>query len=231
MESEIQVATRPRRRGRPKVLRDEDRREIIVARAAELFVEFGYARATTEKIAARCRISKQTLYRLFPGKLAIFAAMVDANRNVLIAAPEADESQPLAVALEKMFRADLDPDVGRRLAMFLRCAIADAARFPEVREVLRIHGGDRTRADLANWLWRQAAAGRIVIDDAEAMAQILMDMVFGAVLLKTPGELKWKSGPDRATHIKRCVSVFLHGVETGHSGQFPAVSPHGTLHA
>lgn len=214
VESEIPVAATPRRRGRPKVLQDEDRREIVVARAAELFVELGYARATTEKIAARCRISKQTLYRLFPDKLAIFAAMVDANRAVLIAAPEPDEDQPLAAALEKMFRADLDPDVGRRLAAFLRCAVADATRFPEVCEALRIHGGDRTRADLADWLWRQGAAGRIAVDDAEAMAQVLMDMVFGAVLLKTPGELEWKSGPDRATHIKRCISIFLHGVET-----------------
>ena len=202
-----------RNRGRPKILEDEERREMVVARAAELFTELGYARATTEKIAARCCISKQTLYRLFPGKLAIFAAVVDAHRKVLTAVPETDEEQPLGLVLEKIFRANLDPSTGLKLARFLRGAIADSVRYPEVAEILRTHGGDRTCADLATWLCRQAAAGRIVIIDAKAVAQMLMDMVFGAVMLKVPGELGWYRNNDRAAHIRSCISVFLHGVQ------------------
>lgn len=214
MEVDIQIDPPPHRRGRPKVMPDDVRREIVVSRATELFTESGYARATTDKIAAMCHISKQTLYRLFPSKLAIFAAVVDAHRNVLAAVPEVDGVQPLDLVLENIFRADLDPDIGLKLAAFLHCAIADSVRYPEVGEILRIHGGDRTRAELANWLRRHAAAGRIAIVDAEAMAQILMDMVFGAVMLKAPGDLEWCGGRDRAAHIRRCISVFLHGVET-----------------
>jgi len=213
MASSMRNAPTRRPPGRPKAVEDDVRRQIVVARATELFTVVGYAHATTEDIATRCHISKQTLYRLFPSKLAIFAAVVDAHRHVLTAIPETDDGQPLAVALENIFRTDLDPDTGRKLALFLRGAIADAARFPEVGEVLRVHGGDRWRAGLANWLSRQAAAGRIAIVDAEALAQMLMDMVFGAVMLKPSGEIEWRSGADRTAHIKRCISVFLHGVE------------------
>lgn len=205
----------PHRRGRPQTMPDDVRRDVIVAHAAELFTELGYAHATTEQIAARCRISKQTLYRLFPNKLAIFAAVVDACRSVLADVPETDEEQPLDLVLEQIFRVDLDPDISLRLAAFLRGAIADSARHPEVGEILRLHGGDRTCADLAAWLRRQGAAGRITVaaSDALAVAQMLMDMIFGAAALKVPGNLEWYRGHDRVAHIRRCISVFLHGVQ------------------
>ena len=210
------------RRGRPKLVPDEQLRVRVVEEAFRLFVAHGYGRTTMDDVAATCRMSKRTLYRLFPGKLDLFAAVVDAHRRNMLALPGAYDTLPLDTALEQIFRIDISPSEEQaRIALF-RLVVGEVQQFPELGEVLRRHGGDRSRAELAAWLAARHEAGQMVIDDAPAMARMLMDMIFGSVLSKATGDLEWPGGDARRAHVRRCIRVFLHGavpVQAGPVGQ------------
>ena len=202
----------PRPRGRPTVMPDEAQRNRIVADARKLLLEKGYGRTTTDEIASRCRISKQTLYRHFPGKHALFAAIVDSHRQSMLALPGDYGGLPLQQTLEKIFKIDIDAQADQERAALLRLVMMESQQYPELENMLRRHGADRSRAELANWLAEQARRGRIAIDDADSTAHILMDMIFGAVVLKHNQQFTWPSAKKRQAHIRRCVSIFLAGV-------------------
>ncbi len=201
----------PCRRGRPKLVSDEQLRARVVEDAFQLFVAHGYGRTTMDEVAATCRMSKRTLYRLFPGKLELFIAVVDAHRRSMLALPGDYEGLPLDRALEQIFRIDISPAEEQARTALIRLVVGEVRQFPELGEVLRRHGGDRSRAELAAWLSARHEAGQMVIDDAAAMARMLMDMIFGAVLSKATGELDWPGGDARRSHVRRCIRVFLHG--------------------
>jgi hypothetical protein len=41
---------------------------------------------------------------------------------------------------------------------------------------------------------------------------MLLDMVFGAIITKSIGDLEWPAGEQRRKHIVNCIDVFLNGV-------------------
>lgn len=201
-----------RRRGRPKGVPDGALRANVVRRAHHLFVSEGYGGTTMDAVAARCRMSKRTLYRLFPGKVELFAAVVDAHRQSMLALPGDYDHLPLVAALEAIFRIDITPDEERDRQALLRLVMIEGAQFPELRDILGRCGGEPSRAALADWLRGRADAGEIICDHARAMAGLLMDMVFGAALPKAHGRLEWAGGAVQREHLRRCISVFLNGV-------------------
>jgi AcrR family transcriptional regulator len=53
------------------------RRDEIVAAAVPIFLRFGYKKASMDAVAAAANLSRQAIYLHFPGKEALFAAVVD----------------------------------------------------------------------------------------------------------------------------------------------------------
>ena len=74
-------------RGRPKARPDAQERQRIVVAARELFLEAGYGGTRMDEVAARCGVSKRTLYRLFPAKTDLFRVMVADHRRSMLALP------------------------------------------------------------------------------------------------------------------------------------------------
>lgn len=197
--------------GRPKAKPDAAQRAALVAGAYRLFLQTGYGGTTMDAVAAECRMSKRTLYRFFPGKADLFAAVVDAHRQSMLALPGDYSHLPLDAALEAIFRLDLTEQEDHARRALLRVVLVEGPHFPELHEILERAGADPSRAELAFWLAAQAAAGRMVVEDAGATARILMDMVFGAELPRANGEVRWPDTAARRTHIRRCVQLFLNG--------------------
>ncbi|HTQ71270.1 MAG TPA: TetR/AcrR family transcriptional regulator [Acidocella sp.] len=203
-----------RSRGRPKALPDETQRRAIVDEARRLFLRKGYGATTTEDIAAHCKISKQTLYRLFSGKSALFAAVVEANRPQWLELP-VPEDLALQPALERIFRIDISEEENRERLDLLRVSLTEGRHFPELHQILKECGSDYTLAALANWLTRQEELGRIrLAGDALGAARMLTDMVFGTMLMKFFGDLDWPSDAARRAQVRNAITVFLHGVCT-----------------
>jgi AcrR family transcriptional regulator len=72
-------------RGRPLQGEAERYRERILTATTAVFLENGYARASTNEIARRAQTSKQTLYALFPTKADLFVGVISAHTEQLFA--------------------------------------------------------------------------------------------------------------------------------------------------
>jgi AcrR family transcriptional regulator len=215
-------ASAARHRGRPKLVSDDAQRSLIAESARKLFIEKGYGRTTTDDVAAQCRISKQTLYRLFPGKPALFAAVVDAHRYSMLALPGDYDAMPTEQALQQIFRIDLDPQAERDNLALLRLVMLETQQHPELEELLFRYGAEKARADLSKWLRARCKRDRIDISDAADLVHILLDMIFGPMILKLDAAMARRRPPKREDHIRRCVSIFLHGISGNKNGRSDA---------
>jgi AcrR family transcriptional regulator len=205
----------PRRRGRPKVSSDEDKRAQIIEVARRIFVSLGYAGSTTAAVAAEAGVSKQTLYRLFESKEELFAAVVAAHRRLMLDLPRPAEDLPIAESLERIFMLDMDDEKDAERAGFLQLVYREAAQFPELVEILQREGMLASREELADWLSDRRAEGRLTLDDPVSGARMLMDMIFGGM---GPPEGRAQAWPDRAAllaHLRRCIAIFAVGVGAG----------------
>jgi AcrR family transcriptional regulator len=202
----------PRKRGRPKVESDENRRLKIVAQAEMLFLQQGFIGTTMDEIAASCHMSKQTLYRLFPSKLELIAASVRRHRLSMLALPVEGPALPIKDALAHIFKIDISPREEENRLSFLHFIWCEATQIPELTQVLVDHGMTPARADLAAWLTQQVEHGTITLANPQATARILMDMIFGTILQKALGERVWPGMEDRREHIRQCIDIFLRGV-------------------
>ncbi len=202
---------------------DQERREQIVAVAEKLFIENGYAGTSTESIAACCKISKQTLYRIFPGKLEIFAGVVRTHRLRMIDLDESYDDLPLGEALAKIFMIDLDEDAYKVRAAFLRTANIESLQHPQLREIMKRQGGEKSRSELTAWLERQTKKRDLCINDVYNTAHMLMDTFTGSVIFDAIGGFGWDTMEERVAHFRQCIDIVLNGMLARHQGD--AIEP------
>jgi AcrR family transcriptional regulator len=58
-------------------LEENEIKEKILHKAAEMFLQFGFSRVTMEEIAVELGMSKKTLYKFFPGKEQLLREMIN----------------------------------------------------------------------------------------------------------------------------------------------------------
>jgi len=145
--------------------RSERRRQAIIKAATEVFVRHGYLGATTDEVAARASVSKQTLYKHFADKQHLFAEVIlDTTVQVVeglsaAVASTLDDAQDVRQALRDLadgfLNGLLQPDVVR----LRRLVIAEADRFPEIGRAWFDRGFDRALVVLGEALRRLADRG------------------------------------------------------------------------
>ncbi|MGO8104640.1 TetR/AcrR family transcriptional regulator [Rhizobium leguminosarum] len=205
-------ADEPRKRGRPKVSSDEDKRAHIVEVAGRVFVKCGYAGSTTAVVASEAGVSKQTLYKLFQSKEELFAAVVGAHRRLMLDLPRPAEVISIAESLQRIFMIDMEEDGDADRSGFLQLVFREAAQFPELVDILQREGMLASRQHLADWLSERREEGRLTLDDPASGARMLMDMILGGM---GPPEGRAQVWPDRAqllAHLRRCIAIFAAGV-------------------
>jgi AcrR family transcriptional regulator len=191
---------------------DEQRRAEILATAEEIFVRKGYGGTSTDEIAARCRISKQTLYRLFPGKQDLFVAMAQAHSARMIDLAADYDDLPLDEALAKIFMIELDQRAYEVRATFLRALFTESLQHPEFQDSLKRRAGARTRAELTAWLDRQCRKRGLTIADTASAAHMLMDVFTGSVIFDAVGGFGWSGLAERSAHFRQCIAIVLRGI-------------------
>ena len=142
--------------------RSERRRQAIIKAATEVFVRHGYLGATTDEVAARASVSKQTLYKHFADKQHLFAEVIlDASVQVVDGLSSAvastlddaqDVRQGLRALADGFLRGLLQPDVLR----LRRLVIAEADRFPEIGRAWFDRGFNRALVILGDAMRRLA---------------------------------------------------------------------------
>jgi TetR/AcrR family transcriptional repressor of mexJK operon len=130
-----------------------------------VFVRHGYLGATTDEVAARASVSKQTLYKHFADKQHLFAEVIlDTAVQVVdglsaAVAGTLDDAQDVRQALRALadgyLHGLLQPDVVR----LRRLVIAEADRFPEIGRAWFDRGFDRALVILGEAMRRLADRG------------------------------------------------------------------------
>jgi AcrR family transcriptional regulator len=211
---ETPASTHPAKRkprGRPKLAAPAEQRARIVEATRQLFLARGYGGTTMSDVATHCRVSKRTLYELFPSKTALLGAIIEQHRTSMLALPGDYRGLSLSDALEQIFQIDISEEEDKAREAFLNLTIVEAARYPEVGEILQGLGGQRAHALLAEWMEQERLAGRLFTDDTPSAARILMDMMFGAVVTKTGTHAEWPGLDARKDYMRRCIRIFVHG--------------------
>lgn len=199
--------------GRPKVRSDEAQRDIVIRQAMDIFLDVGFSAMKMDDIAAECRISKRTLYRLFPSKLGLFGAMVERHRHSMLVFPPSLAALPLEAALAEIFRLDLDGDDDCRRMAFIHRALSEVRQVPELADILHVEGGEKARRRLAEWLAERSRSDALRLGDPASAASMLMDMVFGAIALKPAEISRWPGGVDRRAYLRECIRYFVNGIK------------------
>jgi len=204
-----------RRVGRPDQQASEELVQHIVATAARLFIRQGYAATSIEQIAAAAGSGKQTIYRRFVSKDALFIEVINRRGQRLTEmarAARATGASPLG-SLRGIARLMLDFMLDPEMIGLHRVLIAEASRFPDT--VAAVHENcSKPIQDLLQAALRDAErAGQIHFDDVEQTQMQMIGLVTGGPLQKTLiGQPPFTSPAERDAYFETAWKVFLHGV-------------------
>lgn len=192
------------------------KRRAILEAATEVFLRTGYLGANMDEIAARSEVSKQTVYKHFVSKEALFVEIVssmtgDAGDLVLNEVAELEPGQDVARYLLDYGYQQLAVVLTPRLLQLRRLVIGEVSRFPELAKVLWERGPQRAMTALTRAFERLAARGSLMMDDPALAASqfnwlIMAEPLNQAMLL---GDAAIPSPAQLRRHAERGVKVFL----------------------
>jgi TetR/AcrR family transcriptional repressor of mexJK operon len=155
--------------------RSARKRSAILEAGTTLFLRNGYLGTSMDEIAARARVSKQTVYKHFTDKEGLFSAIVAAAVDaagdpVLEDASGLADSDDLAPDLRAFARGQLGRVMQPRLMQLRRLVIGEANRFPELGRAFYERGAGRAVAGLAAAFERLTERGLLRAHDPELAA-------------------------------------------------------------
>lgn len=198
----------------------------VLAAATETFMRSGFLGANMDEIAAASGVSKQTVYKNFGSKEALFievvtAMMREAELKVHTAPAEPDSMDALEGYLFDYAHRQLSVALTPTLMQLRRLVIGELARFPELARILHERGPQRAISVLADVFKRLEAKHLLSCPDPRLAATnfnwlFMAEPVNRAMLLGDPG---LPSDTDMRRYAKEAVRVFLKAYGNGPSSQ------------
>ena len=155
--------------------RSARKRRAILEAATAAFLDGGYLGTSMDEIAAAAEVSKQTVYKHFADKQALFgeivtAAVDSAGDPLRVHVAALAESTDLERDLGRLARRQLAAVLRPELMQLRRLVIGEAGRFPELGRTFYERGAGRTVEALAEALEALAARGELELDDPRLAA-------------------------------------------------------------
>ncbi len=189
------------------------KRDAIVRAAARLFLGSGYGETSMDAIAAEAEVSKRTVYSYFPGKDALFEAVMTDLCESETGMPHCDLPEgPAEEILPEVGRGFLKTLSSDIVLTIFRIAASESARFPELGETFFRAGPRRSITTLANYLRAREAAGELSVPDSELAATHFLGLVKSDCFMRLVLGVGPK--PDEAETervVSAAVRVFLRG--------------------
>lgn len=165
--------------------RSARKRRAILDAAEEVFLRSGYLGTNMDEIAALSEVSKQTVYKHFGSKEALFVEIVtsmtsEAGDSVHNEVPEPGAGEDLAEYLRDYAYRQLTVVLTPRLMQLRRLVIGEVSRFPELARVLHEGGPRRAMTALAALFERLAGRGLLAVDDPAVAASHFNWLVMSA---------------------------------------------------
>ncbi|MGA8172390.1 MAG: TetR/AcrR family transcriptional regulator [Methylocystis sp.] len=195
-----------------RVPRGPQRREQLVCVAEQVFLESGFAETTMQTIASRAGASKETLYRHFASKEALFAEVVG-RRAAQVSGSESALSLggPPRRVLFELGCGVLTLMTQGEAVPLLRLVIAESTRTPELGAILYAKGPAATLNLLTDYLRGATQRGELRCRRPEQAARLFIGAVIANYRVralidppKTPiGEKEIRA------HVRAAVAMFL----------------------
>ncbi|MGW2958889.1 TetR/AcrR family transcriptional regulator [Streptomyces sp. NPDC001220] len=185
---------------------DERRAEAIVEAAGRLFFAPGLAPVSMDALARELGMSKKTIYRHFPDKRSLLAAVLDrqfaAVEDTLVAAAEGAEGQPFDVRVQRFLVA-----AGTELG---RIGAAQLATGRGGDPMLRQYVEQRVDAVIyrrIDELFRYGHREGLLTAPPELLCEITRGALERLFTSRLPQELEWTA----ADLLRATVDTVLHG--------------------
>jgi AcrR family transcriptional regulator len=200
-------AKKPRSGGRPPRDAVEELDARMIACAARLFMERGYAGVAIEAVAAAAGVGKNTIYRRYATKADLFQAVVDEQIRTLLTTPEAIEDGDLESRLNRLAVLLVEAALNPEKTAFQRLIIAEAERFPEIAAICLDRAFRPAVALARSVLERDGGDGDIDF----AAQQFVAAIVYGPHLDALMGRRTLNTSDDIARYAGNAVALFLKG--------------------
>jgi AcrR family transcriptional regulator len=141
---------------------EPDRRMAVLEAAAELLARDGLARLSMDELAAQAGVSRAWLYRLYPGKAALFSEMIHAfsPMEVVVATTERLRGKPPEVALPEL-AVTVWQAISKHIGV-VRPLLFEAMRLgPDARETVTGEVAPKMIGAIGGYLVEQMQAGRL----------------------------------------------------------------------
>nr|WP_246727257.1 TetR/AcrR family transcriptional regulator [Rhizobium leguminosarum] len=196
--------------------RSERKQAAIVGAAAEVFLSTGYAGASMDEIASRSGVSKQTVYKHFSSKEALFVAVLtqmmgEADTAVHIGLPQVENRAQLEAYLLDYAVRQLTIVLTPGLMQLRRLVIAEAQRFPELAKLLYARGPARALEVMGSAFEQLAGKKLLQFSDATVAASqfnwlVMADPVNRMMML---GDEAIPTKQEIHRHAEAAVATFL----------------------
>jgi TetR/AcrR family transcriptional repressor of mexJK operon len=162
------------------------KRAAILEAAQQVFFANGFVGASMDQVAATAAVSKQTVYKHFSDKEALFREVVTnvvRARDAGIAADFLSSGEgPIGDRLRSFARHFLKGVMQPNVLKLRRLVIGEAGRFPELGRSFYDLGPKRAAAQLAVALREAAARQRLLLEDPELAAGHLLCLILSIPL-------------------------------------------------
>jgi len=205
------VTVRKPRGGRPTKAMADEMWPGIVKIASELCARQGYAATSVEQVVAACGIGKDTIYRRFPSKAALFESVVDQARQRTVAHLDqaldvkGEPLHRLKIVARWFLQVNLDPELTalRRIA-FSEAIVLTGITAPK--------GPDPLLTRLADLIRAAQDAGQIEASDADFLAQYLINaVVAGPSTEAMLGGTAYKDQTQQDEYFAAAWALFMNG--------------------
>ena len=197
----------------PRRLPADERRSQVLREASSLFGSHGFKGTTTRDIAAAVGITEAALYRYFPSKEAMYAAILDermASSDLLepvepIARAGDDRAVFTVLALTLLRSVDADPSI-LRLILYSALEGHELARPFQEKRILRL------REFLTRYIERRTEEGAFRAIDPALAARAFMGMVVDHLIVRHvfAQHEHYPQSPEEVAET--FVSIFLDGM-------------------
>lgn len=200
--------------GRPAAGEDPVKREQILDGAHRIFMRMGFDASSMNDITREAGVSKGTLYVYFKNKEDLFAAIVQRQKSRIFEQLKGvlDGERPLAEVLHEFGVVITTHILSETAIRGQRIVIGVLDRMPELAGNFFKTGHNNPPAALANYLERQAKAGRLVpLEDPMTTARQFSDLCMaGLYRPRLFGEMREPPSAERVEkNVASAVAMFL----------------------
>jgi TetR/AcrR family transcriptional regulator, mexJK operon transcriptional repressor len=197
----------------------------ILAAAEEVFLRSGYLGTNMDELATLSGVSKQTVYKHFGSKEALFVELVtsmthDAGDRVHHEIPDPQHQDELVPFLLGYAQRQLAIVLTPRLLQLRRLVIGEVGRFPALATALYDSGPRRAMSTLAALFSRLTDAGLLQVDDPQVAAAQFNWLVMAGPLNEAMllGDAAVPTSAELHQHAAEGVRVFLAAHQKPTSG-------------